>query len=49
MYKTGYEWPDWVVPAATRGPIGRGVRSNRGEGEGRGEGKGEGGRGGGVC
>ena len=24
MYKTGYEWPDWVVPAAIHGPIGRG-------------------------
>ena len=37
MYKTGYEWPDWVVPAATQGPIGRGVRTHRGEGEEKGE------------
>ena len=35
MYKTGYEWPAWAVPAATQGPIGRGER-----GEGRGEGGG---------
>ena len=24
MYKTGYEWPDWMVPAATQGSIGEG-------------------------
>ena len=28
MYKTGYEWPDWVVPAATQGSIGIGSASN---------------------
>ena len=27
MYKTGYEWPDWVVPAATQGSKGRGSGS----------------------
>ena len=35
MYKMDYEWPDWVVPTATQGPIGRGESGEeRGEGGG---------------